>query len=766
MANDMPSGVSANVPGVLRQAVCELTDDIVAVRRELHRHAELSTEEWHTQEVILEWLRRIGADDVRAVADTGATGILGGARPGPNILWRADMDGLPLEEETGLAFASQNPHVMHACGHDGHVAIALGIATALAKRRDALAGSVRFAFQPAEERIGGARRMIDAGIMDDPRVDRVFGLHIWANTPVGSAAVVAGPIFSAATHFRIIVRGRGGHASAPHQAVDPIVVAAHVVVALQTVVSRAVTPDATAVLTVGRIQGGVRGNVIPSEVMLSGTIRAFDAEVTGRMLERTDEIVRGVTDAFGAGYQFDYSTLPAVVNDAQCADVVRQAAAGALGVENVGDLTTTGADDMAYFLEAAPGAYFFLGGGNTAKGMVHPHHSPKFDFDEACLPLGVEIGLRIIEGASGSRLTSRAGKPILIADYDPAWQARFEAERGLILSVAGNALVAIEHVGSTAVAGLAAKPIIDIMPGLRSLDDAPAVIAALASIGYEYVPEFEHDSALGPGLPDRRYFRKDIDGERAFHLHMVEKGSEFWTRHLMFRNYLRVVPREAKAYAELKRQLAGEYNAHLTSDSNINVGYTDRKTDFVEATLAKARAVVESNAPIAIVEPDPQWVPKFARERDAIARIAGDVAASIEHVGSTAVAGLPAKPVVDIAMGVSRMDEGRTLIEALRAIGYIKHDDEDDACDWNVYEKHGDGGACHLHMVPFEGDRWQRYLLFRDYLRSHPDEASAYAEMKRELAAEYGRDLLGYTEAKSDFVNAVLRRARTGARAH
>lgn len=392
------------LPESIRPAVRRLIDEMVAIRRDLHEHAELSNEERRTQQQILEHLRASGLDDVRPVAGTGATAIVRGARPGPNILWRADIDALPLAEETGLAFACTGTQAMHACGHDGHAAIALALAKLLQGSRDRLAGSVRFAFQPAEERIGGAQRMIAEGLMDDPKVDRAFGLHIWASTPIGQVLVTPGPVFAAATHFRIIIRGRGGHASAPHQTVDPIVVAGHAIVALQSVVSRAVDPSQTAVLTIGRIEGGVRGNIIPNEVMMSGTMRTFDQKTLDRMVKRADEILRGVTSGFGAEYKFDYSTLPAVVNDDETAALVAGAASAMLGAENVGEGRTTGGDDMAYFLQRAPGTYFMLGAGNRERGIVHPHHHPKFDFDEDCLPIGVELGLRIVEAATDSRL--------------------------------------------------------------------------------------------------------------------------------------------------------------------------------------------------------------------------------------------------------------------------------------------------------------------------------------------------------------------------
>lgn len=373
------------------------------MRRDLHEHAELSTKETRTQRVILDRLTALGLDDVRAMADTGATAIVRGAKPGPNLMWRADIDGLPMDEETGLPFASTNG-AMHACGHDGHVAIALSLAELLQQSSEELSGTVRFAFQPAEEHVGGARRMIDEGLMREPRVDRVFGLHIWASNPVGEALIVPGAIFAAATHFRIIIRGRGGHAAAPHQTVDPILTAANVIVALQSVVSRNVDPAATAVLTVGRIEGGVRGNIIPNEVMMSGSIRTFDKDVLARVLKRADQIISGVASAHGAEYQFDHSTLPAVVNDGECAALVEATAAAMLGSENVGGAAVTGADDMSYFLEEAPGAYFLLGAAPTSGERVYPHHHPKFDFDEAALSLGTELSLRILEAASGSSI--------------------------------------------------------------------------------------------------------------------------------------------------------------------------------------------------------------------------------------------------------------------------------------------------------------------------------------------------------------------------
>jgi amidohydrolase len=398
----MAAGATSKTLPASRPAVRALVEEAIATRRDLHRHAELSLEEHRTQQVILERLRALGLDDVRPCYQTGATAIVRGARPGPTLLWRADIDGLPLREETGLPFASEDEGAMHACGHDGHIAIALGMAAALQQSRESLSGKVRFAFQPAEERIGGAAGMIKEGILEG--IDQVYGLHIIAEVPLGEARVCAGPIMAAATHFRIIIRGQGGHASAPQASIDPIVVAAHVIIALQTIVSRSIDPAETAVLTVGRLEGGRRGNIIPNEVMMSGTVRTFENAVCDRVLTRMDEILAGVTSAWGATYQFDHSTLPAVVNDPECAAVVEATAAAFLGPDRVAVTRLTGADDVAYFLEERPGCFFLLGGGNVEKGITYPHHHPKFDFDENCLPLGIELGLRIVELATGSQL--------------------------------------------------------------------------------------------------------------------------------------------------------------------------------------------------------------------------------------------------------------------------------------------------------------------------------------------------------------------------
>ncbi len=361
-------------------------------------------------------------------------------------------------------------------------------------------------------------------------------------------------------------------------------------------------------------------------------------------------------------------------------------------------------------------------------------------------------------------MSSRTGRPIVIADYDPTWVRRFEEERAMIVrACGGDAFVRIEHVGSTAVPGLAAKPIIDIMPGVRSLDIFASSIAKLEALGYKYVQRYEQPlpELNDPGMPFRRYFHKDVDGERAFHLHVVQTDSAFWRDHQIFRNYLRTQPDEAQAYADLKRRLAAEFNRTMLAQGvDINVGYTEFKSEFVAGVIAKARERIVRSTPIVIVPYNELWPLKFEREREAILLAVGKIAVDIRHVGSTSVPGLAAKPTIDIAIGVRTMGEARAAIEPLLALGYAKGVEH--FPDWRYFDRedHARFENIHLHMAPFGGDRWNRFLLFRDYLRDHRQDAAVYEALKRSLAAEFGNDRLGYVESKTGFVNAILSRAR------
>ena len=370
------------------------------MRRDLHAHPELSWQEHRTQERILARLRELGLADVRAIARTGATALVEGAKGGPCVLWRADMDALPVPESPGLAFASQTPDTMHACGHDAHVAIALGLAELLHQKRAELPGSVRFVFQPAEEAAGGAPACIEEGVLDAPHVSRVLGLHISADIPIGAVNVAPGPFFAAPTYFKVVITGRGGHAAAPHQSVDSVLVAAHAVTALHSVVSRSIAPTETAVLTVGTVQAGFRSNIIAESATMTGTIRSYTPQVRELMLQRANEVLHGICLAFGATFTFEHSTsCPPLVNDPDVTAFVAACAEDYFGPGRVYALPSMGADDMAEFLARRPGCYFWLGARNEAKGIAGRHHDPGFVIDEDALALGVEFGMQLIEGS-------------------------------------------------------------------------------------------------------------------------------------------------------------------------------------------------------------------------------------------------------------------------------------------------------------------------------------------------------------------------------
>jgi amidohydrolase len=393
---------------LVRSEVLALRERLIDVRRDLHQHPELSWEETRTQRALLQHLRRLGLDDVRPVARTGATGLVRGAAETPCILWRADIDALPIPERSGLPFSSKNEGVMHACGHDAHAAIALGIAEALARGSARLPGSVRFVFQPAEEDTGGAEACIADGVLEKPPVDRVLGLHISADVPLGAVNVAPGPFFASPTHFKILITGRGGHAAAPHQAVDAIVVGANVVTALQTVVSRSVGPAEAAVVTIGEFHAGFRWNVIAESATLTGTVRSYTPAVRQLILSRIEELVAGITAGFGATYSFEWAmSCPPLVNDPGVTALVIEKARCFFGADRVHGAASMGGDDMAVFLEKRPGCYFWLGARNEPRGIAGRHHDAGFAIDEDALLLGVEFGLRLIEASLDELASAR-----------------------------------------------------------------------------------------------------------------------------------------------------------------------------------------------------------------------------------------------------------------------------------------------------------------------------------------------------------------------
>ena len=379
------------------EAAHNLRGRLVEWRRDFHEHPELGLEEKRTSDKIAAHLRSLGLEIRQGfAANTAVLGLLRGARPGPTIALRADMDALPIQEENEVPYASKTPGQMHACGHDSHLAMLMGAATVLAGFRDRLPGQVKFLFQPAEEGPGGALPMIEAGAMDDPKVDGVIGLHIASELEVGEIGVVPGADSASTDTFVIRVKGRGGHAAHPDQGVDAIAVAAQIVTALQTVVSREIHPLQPAVVTVGTIHGGFRSNILAGEVTLTGTFRTLNAALREQVQEAIERIVRGIATAMRATAEVAFDRgYPPFSSDPAMYNLVRRAAIEIVGPDRVHDLQPTmGGEDFAYFCTRAPGTMFRVGGRNAAKGFVNPLHHPRFDFDEDAMPVGVAVFVR------------------------------------------------------------------------------------------------------------------------------------------------------------------------------------------------------------------------------------------------------------------------------------------------------------------------------------------------------------------------------------
>ncbi|WP_054951142.1 M20 metallopeptidase family protein [Numidum massiliense] len=368
---------------------------VTSVRRDLHRHPELGGAERRTSGRVQTFLREWGIDVYTGFAGTGVLGVINPESDGPCVALRADMDALPIQEKNAYDFVSTVPGTMHACGHDAHTAMLLGAAKLLQAEADALPGKVLLVFQPAEEVSphGGAGPMMQDGVFQAYRPDAVFGQHVWPDLPVGEVGVVSGPIMGASDRFRIVVSGQGGHASMPHQGVDAIVIANQLLQAIQTIVSRNVSPQEAAVVTVGRMSGGVRYNVIAAEVEIEGTVRTFRPEVKQMVKQRLSDIAERVVQAMGGTVAFDYwDGYPATVNRAAETETVRGAALHILGEGGLPDVQPALAgEDFSRFLERYSGAFYWLGCGSPDPLLNKPLHDAEFHLDEACLPLGAEL---------------------------------------------------------------------------------------------------------------------------------------------------------------------------------------------------------------------------------------------------------------------------------------------------------------------------------------------------------------------------------------
>lgn len=368
-----------------------LFEQLVAWRRDFHQHPELGLQEHRSAGIVADALSDLGYAVQEGVANTGVVGLLENG-PGPVIMARFDMDALPIQEESDASYTSVTPGLMHACGHDAHMAIGLGVARLMVESREQWRGTLKLVFQPGEEGYNGAEIMVREGVLENPRPDKVLALHVWNNEDCGRFSVTPGPVMAAAEAWEAKITGKGGHAAMPEFTVDPVVAAATIVTALQSVVSRNVGAQQTAVVTVGQITSGDTFNVIPDQALLRGTIRTFEPAVRETVLRRVREIIEGVAQAMGAQVRLSFQALtPAVINDPEVAALVQETVKELYGPQALNpELRTMGSEDAAFFLQEIPGCYFFVGSKRPGEPEIS-HHNPHFDIDERALPLGVSV---------------------------------------------------------------------------------------------------------------------------------------------------------------------------------------------------------------------------------------------------------------------------------------------------------------------------------------------------------------------------------------
>jgi len=376
----------------LQEKIEEVKEEVIAWRRYLHQHPELSFQEEKTSQYIYDTLASFGNIELTRPTKTSVVGKIIGAKPGKTIAFRADMDALPIEEENNSPFRSTNPGVMHACGHDGHTAMLLGAAKVLSALKDEIEGEIRLIFQHAEELFpGGAEELVQAGVMEG--VDAVIGAHLWAPLEIGKIGIVYGPMMAAPDTFYITVKGKGGHAALPHETVDSIAIAAQVVTNLQHIVSRNTDPLDPLVLSVTQFVAGTTHNVIPGTVEICGTVRSFDANLRKSVPVLMERIVKGLTEAHGAGYAFDYQYgYRPVINQEEITKAVEESIIDLYGEEAVDRMKPNmGGEDFSAYLQKARGTFFYIGAGNPDKEAVYPHHHARFAIDEDALEKGVHL---------------------------------------------------------------------------------------------------------------------------------------------------------------------------------------------------------------------------------------------------------------------------------------------------------------------------------------------------------------------------------------
>lgn len=382
----------------IREEIKNIKDEIYTIRRHFHRYPELSFKEFNTAETISEHLDKLGISHKKGVGKTGIVGEINFG-PGPTIALRADMDALPIQEENNLDYKSLNDGVMHACGHDGHMAILLGAANALSKNSKLKKGTVRFIFQPAEEGLGGAKYMIEDGCLD--KVDEIYGLHLWNYQLYGEVGIKDGPVMASADLFDIEVSGKGGHGATPQGTVDAIVVASNLVTMLQTIVSRNTNPLESTVLSIGKIKGGHNFNIISDKVHMSGTTRAYTEENRKMIKQRMKEVIEGVSKSFGADIKLNYKDgYPPTVNHSSQVEKVLEAASSVVASGAKNPYLSMGGEDFSYYLQNKPGCFFFVGSApNENEILSTPHHCSHFNIDERALLIGASVYVNLIENS-------------------------------------------------------------------------------------------------------------------------------------------------------------------------------------------------------------------------------------------------------------------------------------------------------------------------------------------------------------------------------
>ena len=369
-----------------------IREKIVDLRRDFHQHPEIALREFNTAKKVEGILRSLGIETKMMVKDTGVRGALKGSLPGKTVALRADIDALPVQEETDLPFRSKNAGAMHACGHDAHTAMLLGAAMVLAERKKQLTGNVIFIFQPAEETGAGAKPMVDEGVLEG--VDSIFGLHVYVPMAFGSLGYRTGPFMAAGDFFDVKITGKGGHGGWPHLAIDPIAIAANAISSLQTIVSREVDPLESAVVSICKMEAGIGSyNIIPDSATFGGTIRSHSPELREYLPRRLKEILEGVTSGMRASYEFNLmKKFPAVINEEKMTELVVKVAQGLLGEDKVFQMKPLmGSEDFSYYLHRIPGTFVFLGAENKEKGIIYPLHHPRYDVDEDILPVGAAL---------------------------------------------------------------------------------------------------------------------------------------------------------------------------------------------------------------------------------------------------------------------------------------------------------------------------------------------------------------------------------------